>query len=235
LLTDLGRGSSKRMRLALLAGVAVGVIGALPGWNVHVVPTEVRSAFGYRRHEGREMKSEYQRWAGLSSKVMAWSRLGRILRAYAGSELEQPVSMVVRALGTIGYGTDFLMYDCAGLTVPEIARRQVTEWKKQPGHDKSVEPDYFVDCYPSILQVWILPAGKSEAIVEQIKTNLKGILGGPVRSHYRPDLVRMVGSDGERTKYLLALVRSRPASMLAWRGLMQMVPADLDKVREITY
>ncbi len=239
LLTDLGRGSPKRMRLALLAGVGVGVIGALPGWDVHVVPLEIRSEFGYRRHGGREMKSEYQRWAELSSKVMAWGRLGRMLRAYAGSELERPVSMVVRALGTIGYDTDFLMYDCAGLTVPEIARRQVTEWKSQPGHDKSVEPEYFVDFDPSILRAWSLPAGEPEAIIKQINTILKGIAGGGARRasrmRYRPDLVRMVETNGGRTKYLLALVRTRRASVMAWRDKMQMVPTDLDKVREITY
>ena len=96
-----------------------------------------------------------------------------------------------------------------------------------------------MDFDPSILRAWSLPAGEPEAIIKQINTILKGIAGGGARRasrmRYRPDLVRMVETNGGRTKYLLALVRTRRASVMAWRDKMQMVPTDLDKVREITY
>lgn len=235
LLADLAGTSARRGRLALAAGVAVGVLGALPGWDVHAVPGEWRAWCRYRSRDAPDMDSEYARWDALAEKVDRWERRGRMLRAFAAAELEPPVTMVIRALGAIGYYTDFLMYDCAGLTVPEIARREVTEWKDQPGHDKAVSPYWFVDRRPKILRIWTFADDDPEAIAGHTREALDEPRHRKVQELYRPQLVRMVSTEGDETIYLLSLVQDEGATPRMWQSMQQIGASDVARVREIPY
>lgn len=236
LLTDLARADRSRMAAALVAGSAILVIGALPGWNLHGLPSRARAWCSYRMREPTKTYTEYERWAQMSVKIEGYRRRGRLTRAFADAELEPPVTMAVRALGAIGYETDFLMFDCAGLIIPSLARRVVTEWVDQPGHDKAVSLKSFAAEKATILRVWMFKEGVGpEAVVEGVKGALKTHKDPEVRAQYRPELVKMVpAGDGDST-FLLALLYDEEASFKTWRTLERLAIGKLEKLREIRY
>ena len=204
ILDDLAGGRSGRTIVASGVGVLVVVAGALPGWDAHVLPEEARSWSNYRFGNPQKYDSEHRRWVALGSKVELWRKRGRELNAFARQELQEPVSIVAQTLGAIGYETDFLIYDCAGLVVPEIARREVTEWHGQPGHDKAVEGDYFLEENPTILR---FAAVKQEGSIEfNVRQRLTRWDRPSIRQNYRPKLVRL--SSRDEASLLLVLLHA---------------------------
>ncbi|MCH7870224.1 MAG: hypothetical protein IID33_00850 [Planctomycetes bacterium] len=236
MLADLAGKSAWRTVAATTLGVAVGLLGALPGWDVHVVPPQYRAWCNYRNRYSRKTDTEYTRWVDLSRKVNTWRRRGRLIRAYAEDSLTPPVSMAIRAMGAIGYETDFNLYDCAGLTVPEIARREITEWTKQPGHDKAVDLGYFVKERPTILHKAVFRDDVPQTILKRVRKALREWSDREVRANYRPELVRMTSIDGEDPpKYFLVLVKAEQPTAVVWRSFNRMTPRDVAQVREISY
>ncbi len=235
LLGDFAGNSVRRTTLATALGLAIGLLGALPGWDVHVVPKEYRAWCNYRMQNARNTDTEYSRWVALSKKVKSWRRRGRLVRAYAEQSLEPPVSMVIRALGAIGYETDFIMYDCAGLTDPKIARRDITEWLDQPGHDKAVKLAYFAPSRPTILRTWLIAHGEPRGVVKAVKKAAREWPDDDVRSHYRLDLVRMTPSKGRGSRYLLALVHDEQVTPKAWKAFDRITQDDIAQARRIEY
>ena len=134
-------------------------LNLLPAWNQHVVPESIRSQFRYYLF-GSAMQSEYDRWEAQVENSRDWSALGRALDNYAESHFppEPTPTLCTGAIGAIGYYSRLNIYDHCGLVTPEIAHRVVApdEPLRSAGHDKAVQPEYFLKYRPSILNARII-------------------------------------------------------------------------------
>jgi hypothetical protein len=141
-------GLSRNWRIgALIAGGAAVIINALPAWDVHFVPDATRAKFHFRLNT-KDYRSEYQQWVFQRDNALLWAAKGRALKRWVGSD----ASVVEGAIGAAGYYSDCFIYDPAGLVTREVASRPIGEQIfKSPGHDKHVEPEFFLLHRPEIL------------------------------------------------------------------------------------
>ncbi len=243
ILEDVATAWPARNALAASMGVAIVGVGLLPAFDRHVLPESTRLEYHYRLPGRSHQPSEYTRWIELKSKTAAWRRRGVLLRRYAETSMPgEEVSMAIKALGAIGYETNFRMYDAAGLIVPEVARRRVTGWRKQPGHDKAVDVRYFVKERPTILLSWTINhkggrAQIAEKVEEKLSEAMQGDYGPELRRLYAPDFVRMRrDSESQPPRYLLVMSRV-PQSEVdeRWRLFDRQLRnfVDKDELREI--
>lgn len=141
--------SGSRPRQALLSG-AVGIavaVSLLPAWNIHPVPRTVRAPFRFMySHPG--FRSEYQRWVLHSSDRFVWKEVGLALRDYA----RPGDSLVVGAIGAVGYYSGLFIYDRFGLVSREVALLPRGDGPlRSPGHDVKVSRGFFLDRHPTFL------------------------------------------------------------------------------------
>ena len=145
------------MRRATFCLVVATVItlNLLPTWNIHVVPESWRRVFDFRYDWNR--RTEYELWKEQKDSIQA--EIGLILKQHFGPE----DSIVVAAIGEIGYYSDLHVYDRNSL----INRDTVDHWDKAlsaPGHDKSVEPHWFLPLEPTIIKFDVIDGPPPERI-----------------------------------------------------------------------
>jgi hypothetical protein len=141
--------NSSRFRQTLLSG-AVGIaiaVSLLPAWNIHLVPRSVRVPFRFMySHPG--FRSEYERWVLHSRESLVWKEIGLTLRGYA----HPGDSLVVGAIGAVGYYSGLFIYDRFGLVTRKVALLPRGDGSlRSPGHDVKVSRSLFLDEHPTIL------------------------------------------------------------------------------------
>ena len=146
--------------------------------------------------------------------------------------------MAIRPLEINRYESLFILSDCTGLVVPELAHRKIIDWAYPPGHDKTVDLSYFTSKRPTILRMWSFKDNPPESIMRQTRKALRAWQRDDVRTHYQPDMVKMTPASGEEPpRYVLVLVLGdQPAATAeAWRTYDRMTRQTLAHLREITY
>jgi len=136
-----------------LAALGAIVVGLLPGWNVHLVPRKERAPYRFRL-QSHLFRSEYKQWVYMKQTADDWSELGRAVRSFA-----QPGdSLVSGAIGAVGFYSDLVVYDTAGLVTraPATARVDIAS----PGHDLVIPVAAFLDREPTFLRMELLDAGE---------------------------------------------------------------------------
>lgn len=133
---------------------AVAAVGAAPLYNAHVVPAAVRAGFKVRDNT-ETFRSEYAQWRYMAENAKRWRQLGRALRAVA----EPGDSLVVGAVGAVGYETDLWIWDRYGLVTPEVAGRDGHREQASPGHEKEVPIRFFVSRRPTFLKAQLVQPG----------------------------------------------------------------------------
>ena len=58
-------------------------------------------------------------------------------------------------IGAVGYESGLHVYDLFGLVSPEVARLQTPLERASPGHDRRVDPEFFLPKKPDLLGAWI--------------------------------------------------------------------------------
>lgn len=140
MLAAIDRGSIGRRALAALLGAGLIALGLLPGWDVHLVPESVRARHHFRKNTPK-YQSELAQWKYQKENAADWALQGAALRqiARAGD------SLVIGAIGAVGYYSELYIFDKFGLVSPAVAQRPTSAAAdRSPGHDKLVEPDWFI-------------------------------------------------------------------------------------------
>jgi len=218
MLNDLAGSHVLRQGIAAVLGLAVVVVGILPGWNVHIVPERIREKFHFRFNMNKYF-SEYDQWQLQKSNAVSWADAGRALKIYAAKKLPPNASLVIGAIGAKSYYSDLIIYDINGLVTAEVARRSFEPGAKlkSPGHDKTVDPAFFLPRNPTILQSNVISAGTpSEAMMR-----LGGFAAAMRRQWqnegldkvYAPDFARLDVKDEDGKTQYLAVYRRLDASM----------------------
>ncbi len=143
-------------------------------------------------------------------------RQGRVLARHtrAGE------SIVLGAVGAIGYHCDLVVYDRYGLVTREVAERPVREDRKvSPGHDRKVGRKVFLDRDPTYLDYRLVPATRPDEIRAAFLT-----WGKRRFANYAPACVDLA-SEGSGDEVLLLYRRmSAGEDAEAWRRLEQEFP-----------
>jgi len=131
-------------------------IGLLPGWNLHLVPPAARARFHFRYSQ--PASSEFERWLIDSRTPEAWKEIGLALRT-----LSNPgESVVLGAIGAVGYYSGLEVFDRYGLVHREIALRPFQGPYGLPGHDKGVPITYFIDRHPTFVYFRVVTGPTSQ-------------------------------------------------------------------------
>ena len=137
---------------ATVAALAV-ASSALACFDLAVAPRAWREALHFRWNDPA-YRSEVEQWRAMRGRAREWSDVGRAL-----ARLERPgESIVLAAIGAIGYRCELVVHDRFGLVDREVARRAAPHARASPGHDRGVGIEFFLARRPTYLGAWIAPA-----------------------------------------------------------------------------
>ena len=149
---------------AALAGATAAVVvalGLLPAAVIHVVPEGIRTRVDWK---APPYLTEVEKW-----HVGRRHSLRQREMVLALKEITRPGdSLVTHAIGNLGYYSDLVIYDQAGLVDREVAARVVSELVA-PGHDKIVPPEFFIKDSPAILEAELVPRRDLDETLERLK------------------------------------------------------------------
>ncbi|HKA15361.1 MAG TPA: hypothetical protein VKH41_10125, partial [Myxococcota bacterium] len=191
---------ARRAAPALVAALQIAV-SALPAFDLHAVPASLRDRFHFRLNSGQP-RSEYAQWQFMNENSREWKAKGLALRAIAAPG----DSVVAGAIGNVGYFSDLTVFDRVGLVDREVASLPLDpEQLHSPGHDRLVEPVFFLRRHPTFLDAQLLVG---EALApEVLDAQVKRWLATRAASGYAPDF--RLSLEGEVA----------PALLLVWRAV----------------
>jgi len=191
-----------RAAAALVAAVSI-AISLLPAFDVHVVPASIRDRFHFR-YNADTPRSEYEQWVSMNENARLWRGKGLALRAIA----EPGDSVVLDAIGIVGYYSDLHVFDRLGLVDREVAtQRQGAAQLRSPGHDRYVGPLFFLDRNPTFLEALFLIGDRLAP--EVLAREAQRWLVSPAADRYAPDF-RIARDGDEYAPSLLLVWRSGP-------------------------
>lgn len=127
--------------------VLILAINLMPAWNIHLVPRSVLKLVHFR-HNTKSYRTEYEQWRSMNSNFELWKHTGTEL-----AKISKPGdSIVLGAIGAVGYFSNLYIYDRFGLINREVSRMPVGNTMHSPGHDSRVPPNYFLRYKPTYLQ-----------------------------------------------------------------------------------
>ena len=186
--------------IAVALALATGGVGTLALLDIHPVPESLRASRRVRWNAS-EFRSEISQWQFMRQNAERWSRVGAAL-----AQVAHPTdSIVLPAIGAIGYYSRLHVYDCHGLVSPEVvAAGNDEERARSPGHDRHVPVTYFLDRDPMFLyaDVW-----KGVPGLRRIPERVETWRDPELESRYAPR-VYPVTLDGEDVWWLLVLERT---------------------------
>ena len=156
-----GEGRVEKVPAWLPAALLVCLVQTLPAFGVELMPGALRQALHFRWNTP-EAVTELQQWHRMRKNVNEWTIMGRMLKRIA----RPGDSYVGAAIGAVGYYSGLTVYDMCGLVDREVARRKAENpVPRSPGHDKYVEPEFFLPRRPTFLRVMVVP----KRLVSQVK------------------------------------------------------------------
>jgi arabinofuranosyltransferase len=172
-------------RLLPVAALVVVVIALLPAWNIHFVPRSVLASLkSTYSHRGYRTDAEW-----LRMRVFVWRKVGLALKrhSYEGD------SIVVGAVGALGYYSELHVYDRLGLVnreVVEWARRQGPSMMlRSPGHDFKVSRSFFLDARPTFLDFVVIRGDDVGEQARQYGRRWRKLHDGKLWLDYAPELI----------------------------------------------
>jgi len=105
------------------------------------------------RWNAEEPIAEREMWEDVRERARQWSLVGRALRSRFPDQ-----SIVLGGIGAVGYYSGLRVFDIFGLVSPEVARVDLPLVRASPGHDRRVDPEFFLIHKPDLLGAWISPA-----------------------------------------------------------------------------
>lgn len=165
----------------VLGIVGLIVVGILPLYRVYLVPKEVRKSVRFRFNT-EAYRSEAEQWGFMRSNSSKWVALGKSMH-----QVTKPGdSLVVGAIGAVGYFSEREIFDVFGLVSPSVLQSDGSRdstGKHSPGHKLAVKNIFFLPQEPTVLFFRLDRGEESFRAVNRIRT-LSGNM--EVRSGYVP-------------------------------------------------
>jgi len=146
-------GSLSNAVAARIVTAAIVALSILPSFDVDLLPASLRQRFHFRWNRP-DAVSELEQWRSMKQRAVQWGRIAKAIALYA----KPGESMLIDALGVVGYRTELHLFDVYGLVSPEVAQRDVEPVRASPGHDMRVEMDFFFPQRPTYVGAVVAPA-----------------------------------------------------------------------------
>jgi len=128
-------------------GIVLAAFAPLSSFGIQATPAELH----FRWNEP-EPVTELETWRRAKLRAEEWTLVGRALgRRFRGE------SIVLGGIGAVGYYSGLCVFDLFGLVSPEVARLAAPPLRASPGHDRRVDPEFFLGAKPTFLGAWISP------------------------------------------------------------------------------
>ncbi len=192
----------RRLALSCLAYVVI-AIGLLPAWNLHIVPEEARSRFKFMySHPG--FRSEYERWEDQSRGPLRGREVGLALKEHS----KPGDSLVIGAVGAVGYYSELFIYDRFGLVTREVALLPRGDpGLRSPGHEFKVSRSFFVDRHPTYL-MFIDAGAKNVRDRVLLEAEAWRQYIGELTRRYVPDFIVLDDQKVSEAKRLLLVLKA---------------------------
>jgi hypothetical protein len=234
MLDDLKGTSRARTHVATALGAILIVIGALPGWDMHLVPSSVRARFQFR-HNHPTFRSEYAQWLFQCDNGIAWRERGRALKLYASQRLGPDPSLVSGPIGAIGYYGELFIYDKTGLVTPTVAKRAVgpDERIRSPGHDKRVDSTFFLEHQPTLLEAVVVRETDHAQVADRIMAWAAHLRRSGTVLHltYVPDFAELPRRRELEQRAYVCVIRRIPSSE-SWQQAWDRLDSQLQRFRQ---
>ena len=199
----------KRIPFFVLVGAVI-ALNLLPAWNIHVVPESCRAPLNFRY--GSKPGTEYELWKKTKERSPLRREIGTTLKPH----FEPEDSIVIGAIGEIGYFSSLYVYDQHSL----INRMTVDHWDKtlsSPGHDRSVQPHWFLHLDPTVIKYEVIEGPPPERINPEYplrrRVRLRAELlqrwsrrfGMHIWRRYAPQIFPMSPDHNQRERVLMVL------------------------------
>ena len=209
--------ATSRSRAFVAGTVALTLVtGALPGWDVHLVPESIRYKFWFRYHTSASPRSEASLWSANNI-----SMLRRRDEALALKRISLPGdSLVFGGIGSMGYYSDLFIYDQYGLVTREVALRPQNDDEplSTPGHDLRVESNFFIKQRPTYISLASFVGGDIGGKVLAQAELWRTLLQPSLWRSYVPDVVEIDARpdpDAHRVVMVLRLIEEAPGDPTA--------------------
>ncbi len=229
LLEDVRRAGGRAACTATALGLAV--LSLLPAWDLHLVPASVRRALDFRAQlEG--IPSEFAYWRRQKLETQRWVQRGRAL-----AQISRPGdSILLSAIGAIGYYSNLFVFDRLGLVTREVALlpppADISD--RMPGHDHPVSFEWFLERghRPTFLRANFHSAASRAELTEKVALSRRNLAAYALEDEYVLEVyevvlvARAVEPDGE-LRYLFVWRALPPglAPAAAWRDFEQRIAA----------
>ncbi len=210
------------------------VIGLLPGWNINLIPESVRAKLHFR-HNTRIYRSEFEQAEIEAERVAEWTILGRALKDYVRENVpdEALASYVVEAIGAVGYYSELFILDRNALVSPTATRAEPPPGRqKSPGHDRTVEPEFFLDRKPTVFYARVAsePDKLARACARALRMLQTAAPEHRLPKQYKPDLTRLPETDPEGNPfYLVTLLRLQEGA--DWKAAQDDFKRQVSRIR----
>ena len=203
MLSDLGRRPGPRRQVTTAAALAVITAGILPAWDIHPVPESFREKFHFRLNF-TEYHSEYEMWEFQKLNEKMRGITGRALKAYA----EPADSVVLGAIGAIGYYSEAFVIDRCGLVTRKIGNMARPGTTGSPGHDRCVPWKSLIQEEPDIPSFTLLPGSDIPGYVDRrIIDDWSPGTETRLSSRYAPDFVPVRDEENHTPDQYLFVIR----------------------------
>jgi hypothetical protein len=91
-------------------------------------------------------------WKNAKARAEEWAVVGRALARRSYGE-----SIVLGGIGAVGYFSRLRVFDLFGLVSPEVLSAGNEPVRASPGHDRRVDPEFFLNQRPAYLGAWVSP------------------------------------------------------------------------------
>ena len=109
-------------------------------------PRALRQRFHFRWNRPDAI-TEHEQWRAMRERQEFWSKAAAVIARHT----RPGESMVLDAVGALGYRTELELFDMYGLVSPEVARRGAPPVRASAGHDLKVEPEFFLERQPDYI------------------------------------------------------------------------------------
>ncbi|HIL37624.1 MAG TPA: hypothetical protein EYG26_09125 [Planctomycetes bacterium] len=148
-------------RGAWAPGLPLVLMGALPlsgEFQYGIAPEALLQRLNYRSFDKGTFRSERAQFKRSAQNLESFRAIGRAL----GAIYKPEDSIVMGAIGAIGWESDMVVYDRNGLVDPEVASLPRSTESRSAGHDRRVPRAWFLKRKPTVLQAMIVPKAALE-------------------------------------------------------------------------
>jgi arabinofuranosyltransferase len=209
-----------RLPRGAAAALAVGTLalGQAPLLGLRALPDDAWRALGFRE-PGSEGGTEARQWLYEVENAETYRQQAPALAAMTG-----PGDLIVSGpIGVLGWELpDRRFRDLYGLVTPAVARQPMARLV-MPGHDKQVDPLFFLDEQPTVLASMSVVGANLRSALAPLGQD---VVRMGIADRYAPALVRLLPDRDGQPRFVVA-IRRAPDPAFAWARWEQGLDAPL--------